>query len=218
RRRGARVAGYVPFGGGECVARGDADVVRARRGGVRGRLSASGRVDQLRLRRRGGGIAAHRRGAKRPVASGVGRRLDFTLGRSGSLLAAAMLLDGRTADDTALRAFGAKTMSVIWRELDERPPLERSRRGARLGMAHGWAGYFYAALRWCAASGDALPPRLLERLHEYAALKTIEGRGAYWRSTIDRVSPGLIPGWCGGSAGQLFLCSLVRGLFGDNEW
>jgi len=118
----------------------------------------------------------------------------------------------------ALRAFGAETMSSIWNELDARPPLESSPDGTFLGIAHGWAGNLYAALRWCAASGDALPPRLLDRLHEYAALKTIEGRGAYWRSTIDRVSPGLIPGWCGGSAGQLFLCTLVHGLFGENEW
>jgi serine/threonine-protein kinase len=162
-------------------------------------------------------------------------QIDVTLGRSGSLLAAAMLLDGRTLcaptvgggvgrgaqrapEDEALRAFGAKTMSAIWRELDERPPLERSPRGTRLGMAHGWAGYFYAALRWCAASGDALPPRLIERLHEFTTLKIVEGRGVYWPAAIDDASDKLIPGWCNGSAGQLFLFTLAYDRFGGEEW
>ena len=145
-------------------------------------------------------------------------QIDVTLGRSGSLLAAAMLLDGRADDETALRAFGAETMSAIWHELDERPPLERSPGGTRLGMAHGWAGYFYAALRWCTASGDALPPRLIERLHEYTKLKVVEGRGVYWPAAIDDASDKLIPGWCNGSAGQVFLFTLAHRILGDDRW
>ncbi|HEU4889211.1 MAG TPA: phosphotransferase, partial [Thermoanaerobaculia bacterium] len=99
--------------------------------------------------------------------------LDLTLGRSGSLLSAAMLLaiSNEVPELAAsLRAFGAETMSAIWNELDARPPIAASPNDA-LGMAHGWAGYLYATLRWCDASGDALPPRLVERLHEHAALK-----------------------------------------------
>ncbi|HYU26426.1 MAG TPA: lanthionine synthetase LanC family protein, partial [Thermoanaerobaculia bacterium] len=164
-------------------------------------------------------------------------QIDVTLGRSGSLLAAAMLLDGRTLcaptgtgaqhngrgaqrapEDTALHAFGAETMSAIWRELDEHPPVERSPSGTRLGIAHGWAGYFYAALRWCTASGDALPPRLIERLHEYTKLKVVEGRGVYWPAAVGDTSEKLIPGWCNGSAGQVFLFTLVHQIVGDERW
>jgi len=146
--------------------------------------------------------------------------LDLTLGRSGSLLATAMLLaiSEDLPEASALRAFGAETMSAIWSELDARPPIENSPANTYLGMAHGWAGYFYAALRWCAASGDAPPPRLAERLHEYTALKTLKGRGAFWRTTIDSPPHATMPGWCNGSAGQVFLFTLAHRLLGEEEW
>ena len=76
-------------------------------------------------------------------------KLEVLLGRSGSLLAAAMLLaiSDEIPEAAALRAFGAETMSSIWNELDARPPLESSPDGTFLGIAHGWAGNLYAALR-----------------------------------------------------------------------
>ena len=145
---------------------------------------------------------------------------DLTLGRSGSLLAAAMLLaiSNELAEAEALRAFGAETMGAIWNELDAQPPIEACPSGTYLGIAHGWAGYLYAALRWCAASGDALPPRLIERLEQYAALKRHEGRGVYWRMKIDSPPYEVIPGWCNGTAGQLFLFTLAHRLLGDARW
>src|SRR6185436_13774229 len=99
-----------------------------------------------------------------------------------------------------LRAFGAETMQAIWDELRDRPSID-----GHLGMAHGWAGYLYAALRWCAASGGALPSPLTERLRDLAALKILEGRGAYWPTTIDSTSDGMTAGWCNGTAGHVFL-------------
>lgn len=146
--------------------------------------------------------------------------LDLTLGRSGSLLAAAMLLaiSDELPAATELRRFGAETMNAIWSELDARPPIDASPKGTYLGIAHGWAGYLYAALRWCAASGDAPPPRLLERLHELAALKTLIGRGAYWRTVVDKPVSSVMPGWCNGTGGHLFLYTLAHRLFADDEW
>lgn len=155
-------------------------------------------------------IRAFLAASKKPCAE-----LDLTLGRSGSLLAAAMLLAiGDELPETAsLRAFGAETMGAIWAELDTRPAVD----GA-LGIAHGWTGFLYAALRWCAASGDPLPPRLVERLHEFAALKTPKGRGVYWRTAADRPPSSIMPGWCNGSAGQVFLFTLAHRLLGDGQW
>jgi serine/threonine-protein kinase len=153
--------------------------------------------------------------SKKPCAT-----IDLTLGRSGSLLASAMLLsicDG-PAEAAALRAFGAETMHAIWSELDARPPLPESPPLTYHGIAHGWAGYFYAALRWCAASGDALPPRLVERLQEYASLKIAKGRGIYWENITGRNVEAMIPGWCNGSAGQVFLFTLAHRLLGDDQW
>jgi len=145
-------------------------------------------------------------------------QLDLTLGRSGSLLAASLLLAGMP-DAAVLRAFGTAMMNAIWDELDVRPPIADSP-DACLGLAHGWAGYLYAAMRWCAISGDPLPPRLAERLHEWAALKTPLGRGAFWRcyTRDDETWSPLAASWCNGSAGQLFLCTQAHRTFGDDEW
>lgn len=142
--------------------------------------------------------------------------LDLTLGRSGSLLAAAILLSA--TGEPALRAFGTETMASIWSDLDVRPPLRDGAPQTYLGIAHGWAGYLYAALRWCAASGDALPARLVERLHELAALVTRRGRGAYWRRMADSAPYDVMPGWCNGSAGAVFLWTLAHRVTGDAAW
>jgi serine/threonine-protein kinase len=161
------------------------------------------------------GIVAFVNASRKPCP-----QLDLTLGRSGSLLAAAMLLDisGDVPEAEGLRAFGSETMTAIWSELDSHLPLNVSRANTYLGMAHGWAGYFYAALRWCAASGDALPPRLIERLHEFTPLKTRRGRGVYWRRLFESPLYDMMPGWCNGSAGQVFLWTLAHRILGDDEW
>ena len=163
---------------------------------------------------RGNAIRAFLRASNRPC-----EQIDLTLGRSGSLLAAAMLL--RISDDlreaAALRAFGAETMDAVWQKLDAMPSIETAE-GMYLGMAHGWAGYLYAAMRWCEASGDALPPRLAERLDELAAVRTRKGRGAFWRIRTGGPSAEIMPGWCNGSAGQVFLFTLGHRLLGDAKW
>jgi len=142
--------------------------------------------------------------------------LDLTLGRSGSLLAAAMLL--ALEEHRELRAFGSETLQEIWSELDQRPPIGKARKRTYLGMAHGWAGYLYAALRWCAVSGDPVPERLVERLHEVAALRILKGRGAYWRVLADEPESNHMPGWCNGSAGHVFTFTLAHCVLGDPDW
>jgi predicted Ser/Thr protein kinase len=175
-------------------------------------MIAAATGDELAQRR---AIGAFLLASHKPCAE-----VDLTLGRSGSLLAAAMLLAiaGDLPEAAALRAFGAATTSAIWNELDARPPIAASPKNTYLGMAHGWAGYFYAALRWCAASGDPLPTRLVERLGEYTALKTPKGRGVVWRTAVDVPLTSTMPGWCNGSAGQVFLFTLAHRLLGDEEW
>jgi serine/threonine-protein kinase len=185
-------------------------------------MIAAARGDTLAQRR---AVEAFLRASRRRCAE-----LDLTLGRSGSLLAAAMLLaifrggqalmpvpasheQGQARvpvlhGESALRTFGSETMNAIW---DARPNPKYT------GMAHGWAGYLYAALRWCEASGDALPPRLIERLRKFAAKKVLHGRGAYWPTVLGKEHHP-IPGWCNGSAGQLFLFTLAHRLLGDDEW
>lgn len=157
--------------------------------------------DTMSMRR---GIAGFLHASNRPST-----KLDLVIGRSGTLLASAMLL--QLGEDPVLRVFGTATMKAIQDELDARPAID-----GYLGMAHGWAGYFYATLRWCAASGDPVPPRLAERLDEYSSVRISRGRGVYWPVTVD--APNFMPGWCNGSAGQVFLFTLAHRLLGDERW
>ena len=159
-------------------------------------------------------IEAFLKASSRPCSE-----IDITLGRLGTVLAASLLLDiSHDVPEAAapLRGFASETLRAVWNELDARPAIDSSV-NASLGMAHGWAGYLYATMRWCSASGDPLPARLIDRLHQLAALKTIDGRGAYWPSRVGAPSTNM-PGWCSGSAGQLFTFLLAYRLLRDDRW
>ena len=171
-----------------------------------GAMIAFAMGDASSLRR---SIAAFLHASQRPC-----EQLDLTLGRSGSLLAASLLLP--LSSDSSLRSFGSATLRDLWTALGARPPLAASPARTFLGMAHGWAGYLYATLRWCSASGEPLPSRFVERLHELAELRTRKGRGAYWRRIVEKDA--MVPGWCNGSAGYVFLFAHAHRVFGDAQW
>ena len=165
-------------------------------------------------------VAAFVAGAEKPC-----KNLDLTLGRSGVLLAAAFLLDTLTAEDDVrkmLAALGDRLLSGLWQELDAQPPIARCDRLANLGIAHGWAGYLYASLQWCRASGTSRPDRLAERLAELAATAQPWGRGVRWPwygvEEGHRRNAGTMPGWCNGSAGFVFLWTLAHRELGDPAW
>jgi serine/threonine-protein kinase len=143
-------------------------------------------------------VAAFVDAATRPCAE-----VDVMYGCLGNVLAAAPLLDAGTPGTAEpLRTFGGETLRAVWRELDGLPAIDEGTAGA----AHGWAGYLYATMRWCAASGDPLPPRLADRLDQLASLEmtqTLDGSGA---------------SWCNGSAGHLFTFLLAHRLTGGSEW
>lgn len=137
---------------------------------------------------------------------------DLTLGRSGLLLAAALLLDTvRSAglDETPLRELGGEILESLWAELDPLPPIPRCDERPNLGMAHGWAGYLYASLRWCRAAAVPPPERLEERLGELADLARPWESGLRW-SWRDTPGTSYMPGWCNGSAGFVHLWTLAR--------
>jgi len=167
-------------------------------------------------------ISAFLAGAKEPCET-----LDLTLGRSGVLLAAALLLDTLTGDDEAelrssLIAVGDGLLAGLWQELDAQPPIARCERLANLGIAHGWAGYLYASLQWCRVAGTPRPARLEERLSELAATAQPWGRGLRWPwygvEEGHRRNAGSMPGWCNGSAGFVFLWTLAHRELGDSRW
>jgi serine/threonine-protein kinase len=144
--------------------------------------------------------------------------LDITLGKSGLLVAGALLCeatsDRAAAGRAGLLAFGNATMADIWRSLDSYPPIQEARELTNLGIAHGWGGMLYATLRWCEATGTALPAHTEERLRQLAALAEPVGRGVRWRWQLDQ--PDLyMPGWCNGSAGYVFLWTLAHRSVGE---
>jgi serine/threonine-protein kinase len=146
--------------------------------------------------------------------------IDITLGRLGSVLGAALLLgicEDLPETAASLRAFGSEIVCEVWRELDARPAIAESPE-AWLGMAHGWSGYLYATMRWCAASGDPLPARLAQRLHELAALRRMKGRGASWPIRAGDDASSILTGWCNGSAGPVFTFTMAHRLLGDERW
>jgi len=138
---------------------------------------------------------------------------DLTLGRSGVLLAASLLLDTFGGDPPAgLRELGDEILAGLWAEI-ELPGL---------GMAHGWAGVLYATLRWCRSAGRPLPVGIEARLGELAASARPWGRGLRWPwhgEGIDPRTASSMPGWCNGSAGFVFLwCLAHRALGGEDFW
>jgi serine/threonine-protein kinase len=146
--------------------------------------------------------------------------LDLTLGRSGSLLAAALLLEGlpEGVDEPppALRILGEELLAGLWEEIAAFPPIAECGGRPNLGMAHGWAGFLYASLRWCRASGTPLPDSLAARLGELAAEARPAGRGVRWRWHAENgADVGTMAGWCNGSAGFVYLWTLAHRTLGD---
>ena len=145
--------------------------------------------------------------------------LDLTLGRSGLLLAAALLCEasrGGRLDAAPLREWGEARLADLWRELEAEPEIAAGAR--RLGMAHGWAGYLYATLRWCRAVGRPLPPGLERRLNELAGLARPWERGLRWPWYEEGGATLTMPGWCNGSAGFVHLWDLAAEVLGGERW
>jgi len=147
--------------------------------------------------------------------------LDLAFGRAGLLLVATQLIEalpeGCEDSERALAAFGAGQLEELWRALDAAGPLSACHALPDLGVAHGWAGMLCGTLRWCAATGNAPPARLQDRLLELAGLAEDVGRGLRWRAAIPGapVPPAreYVPGWCNGSAGFIHLWTSAGALY-----
>ncbi|HEY2737827.1 MAG TPA: lanthionine synthetase LanC family protein, partial [Thermoanaerobaculia bacterium] len=145
---------------------------------------------------------------------------DLTLGRSGLLLAGSLLLDTLAGEALAdrrreLAAWGDELLQGLWAELDAKPVIDDTHSRPELGMAHGWAGYLYATLRWCRATASPVPANVATRLAELAACARPAGRGLRWKWYATPAGDVSMPGWCNGSAGMVFLWTLAAERLGD---
>jgi hypothetical protein len=137
---------------------------------------------------------------------------DLTLGRSGVLLAASLLLD-TVESHPGLRELGDEVLAGLWEEVDRLPPIPNCFERPNLGMAHGWAGYLYSTLRWCRSAGRPLPAGIGKRLAELVGCAQPWGRGLRWKWQGEGSDPRTVssmPGWCNGSAGLVFLWTLAH--------
>ncbi len=151
--------------------------------------------------------------------------LDLALGRSGTLLVTSLLLDtlgdGDILKPDPLLEFGNHTMEAVWQEIDKQPPLREGTKLTYLGIAHGWAGILYATLTWHGSSGAQLPRHLEERLQELMECAEPSGRGVRWPWVLPQDGQGAanyMPGWCNGSAGQIFLWTTAHRVFHDEAY
>jgi eukaryotic-like serine/threonine-protein kinase len=145
---------------------------------------------------------------------------DITLGRSSTLIGLALMLDAfrceANPDATGLIEIGNHLLEDCWQQFDAMPPIAESEPDTYLGMAHGWAGYLYATLRWMQSAGRAAPPNLELRLRQLAAEANRCGRRASWPCQ-KKVASRSLAGWCNGSAGFVFLWSLAHRLLDDPQ-
>ena len=149
-------------------------------------------------------------------------QLDLTLGRAGTLLAAALILDA-CRDDVASQArlieLGDAVFAEVLQRVQEAGSIASSHNLEYLGMAHGWCGVLFAALRWCEITKRELTPELKGRLSELAECGEPAGRGLRWSVRNVRSDPdweeGYVAGWCNGSAGFAQLWCLASQLSCD---
>ena len=151
--------------------------------------------------------------------------LDATLGLSGILLTSAMLVsaDGGRTDTTAvINELGDRVFGALWESIDAYPPIGDGGPVKFLGIAHGWAGFLYATLQWCEATGTDLPTNMSTRLRELAACAEPSGLGLRWPSERypgqERSTRNYMSGWCHGTAGYSILWNLAFRILKDQEF
>ena len=163
-------------------------------------------------------LIAHARGDDSALKRGVGNfiaasteceHVDVAFGRSGLLIACALLVEvlPPSIDSSALVAFGNDLMGSIWSQLDSERLIPESIGLRALGAAHGWSGILFSALRWCESSKASVPPQLAGRLAQLASMGQPAGRAMRWpRTAGEPVSDQLLTAsWCNGSAGHALL-------------
>jgi eukaryotic-like serine/threonine-protein kinase len=148
---------------------------------------------------------------------------DLTLGKASLLMGCAELVEVMPAP------------SVI----DVKPVLQRGDEIARelasllrtgqiasstdislLGIAHGWAGFAFALLRWARATGKKAHPVVEDALDELAALAERHRGGVRWPVHNTSKPKSFWEGWCNGTAGHTMLFALAHevlraGRFGE---
>lgn len=152
-------------------------------------------------------------GAAAVASEDMSANPDLTLGRAGTLLAFASLIDlARNvplAETGFLQTAGDAIAADLTAYLDSLPPVAEASTFPFLGIAHGWAGIVYALLRWREATESSTGGAgLARRLDELADLAEPVDDGLHWPRRSRAGGAGaadFVPSWCNGSAGFVHL-------------
>jgi hypothetical protein len=164
------------------------------------------------LKRAGNACMAFVSESGNPCAS-----LDLTVGRASTIVGAALLVEAlrgtAIAERRNLVQLGDQTLTAILGHLAG--DIQGERRLRVRGMAHGWAGVLYAALRWCEATNARVPDQVNDRLAELASLGRLVNGNVSWHGPQD---PSMIGGWCHGAAGYIHLWSTAARVLHDDSF
>ncbi len=141
--------------------------------------------------------------------------LDLIMGHSGFLLGCAILMEA-FADCTfacipEVQVLGEMTLARIMNSIINEK-IYTSKASSYLGIAHGWAGILYAALRWQRASKKTITG-LEDKLRELGEIGRWNGSIVTWPVRLSNDYS--VEGWCHGSAGYVHLWMLAYHALGN---
>jgi eukaryotic-like serine/threonine-protein kinase len=146
--------------------------------------------------------------------------LDLAVGKSSTLIACSILLENCFIKNSPLEneitRFGNGIMEEIWNQIDSSPEIRENNSIRYRGIAHGLAGILYATLKWCNVSAKILPTCFFDRVEQLVDLGIERNGQIRWNITsADSIS---WPGWCHGSAGYIFLWTLLFKYSNDRKF
>lgn len=144
-------------------------------------------------------------------------QLDAVMGKASLLLGCAELLefvpDSPVFELANVRTRGEELARDVL-DFVESGPIDSSEQLTTLGIAHGWGGLAFAALRWARAAGQDPGPVVRTRLDELAMLAEPYGAGLRWPVANGRAA--FMDGWCNGSAGYAMIYALAYEVLGTS--
>jgi eukaryotic-like serine/threonine-protein kinase len=145
--------------------------------------------------------------------------LDVTLGKSSTLIGCSYLFDSVAQNPyllSEIKKLANNTIKDIWQKVDKYPAIEIENPINYRGIAHGWAGIIYATLLWCDKSKTELPMFFFERVNQLENLGIYENEYVRWNLTNSEQNSWV--GWCHGSAGYVFLWTLLYKYTQDEKY
>jgi eukaryotic-like serine/threonine-protein kinase len=142
--------------------------------------------------------------------------LDMTMGKSSILLAMALIFESLPAffhfDKESIINYGNSYMNHIWQNGSFQKPIQEDYTVKYTGIAHGWSGFIYAALRWHQVTKTPVPEWLERKIEEFIDVREEHKELITWKNKINTRYFHYMPGWCNGSAGFLQFFSMAGGL------